>query len=215
VPWVKSAQQKLECLGLPGPDDKIEMLHLSSAEMEKAGYQAIGIDHYALPADELAQAWNSGKLHRNFQGYCTAQSTGQVYALGASSISQLAGGYFQNHKDTAQYIGAIENGQLATARGYILSGADRIARAAINSIMCNRRLCFTELAAELGISKQAAIEATGFTPAKFAGLEADGLAQINGDTITVLPAGYFFTRNIAMLLDTKLVNTEKLYSKTL
>ena len=70
-------------------------------QLIKAGYVSIGMDHYSKPNDEFALALNRKKLHRNFQGYCTLETTGQVYGFGASSISQLDSAYSQNIKNAS------------------------------------------------------------------------------------------------------------------
>jgi oxygen-independent coproporphyrinogen III oxidase len=118
VPWVKQAQKQLEKIGLPSPEDKMEMLVNSIAQLEQEGYLSIGIDHFVLPDDDLAQAFLNKKLHRNFQGYCTLETTGQVYGFGASSIGQFYGAYAQNLKDFPKYIEAVETSGYAIERGY-------------------------------------------------------------------------------------------------
>ena len=80
------------------------MYENSYNQLIKAGYVSIGMDHYSKPNDEFALALNQKKLHRNFQGYCTLETTGQVYGFGASSISQLDSAYSQNIKNASEYI---------------------------------------------------------------------------------------------------------------
>ena len=80
VPWVKAAQKQLEVIGLPGANDKMNMFLQATAQLTEAGYCPIGIDHFTLPDDDLTKAFKNKKLHRNFQGYCTLETTGQVYA---------------------------------------------------------------------------------------------------------------------------------------
>ena len=118
VPWVKEEQMKLEKIGLPSAKEKMAMLINNIQQLEEAGYVAIGIDHFAHPDDQLTKAFQNHRLHRNFQGYCTLETTGQVYGFGASSISQLWGAYAQNHKSINQYMDSIESTGYATERGY-------------------------------------------------------------------------------------------------
>lgn len=124
VPWVKQAQKQLEKIGLPGADEKMEMYLNGIEQMQKAGYTFLGIDHFVLPDDDLALAYKNKKLHRNFQGYCTLETTGQVYGFGSSSISQLWGAYAQNFKDFPKYIELIEKNGYAIERGYKLKRDD-------------------------------------------------------------------------------------------
>ena len=100
-------------------------------------YIAIGMDHFAKPHDEFAIALENKNLHRNFQGYCTRATTGQVYGFGASSISQLHSAYSQNEKNAASYIKRIEKNGLAVIRGYKMTERDKIVRQMINEVMCN------------------------------------------------------------------------------
>ena len=151
VPWVKEEQKKLEKIGLPDAKDKMAMLVNTIGQMQEAGYIPIGIDHFARPDDELAKAFLNKKLHRNFQGYCTLETTGQVYGFGASSISQLWGAYAQNQKGIIEYMDAIEKDGYAIERGYKLTRDQQIIRSVINSIMCNGLLQFSEIAKQFDL----------------------------------------------------------------
>ena len=111
------------------------MYETAFKKLTNSGYVSIGMDHYARPNDEFAIALNNKQLHRNFQGYCTLETTGQVYAFGASSISQLESAYIQNIKNASQYINAIEKDKLAVFRGYSVNKQQKIVREIINSIM--------------------------------------------------------------------------------
>jgi oxygen-independent coproporphyrinogen-3 oxidase len=126
VPWVKSAQKQLEKIGLPTPEEKLEMFGIAYDLLTQNGYISIGMDHYAKPEDELSSALMSKMLHRNFQGYCTKTTTGQVYGFGSSSISQMHGAYSQNLKDIKKYITSVEKTGLAVERGYELTNNDLI-----------------------------------------------------------------------------------------
>ena len=108
VPWVNRLQENLEKQGLPQPKARSEMIEMAQQMLTKKGYLKIAMDHFAVPSDELADAANNGELHRNFQGYCTRRTTGQVYAFGASGISQLGQSYAQNAKDVNTYIQKIK-----------------------------------------------------------------------------------------------------------
>ncbi len=214
VPWVKTAQKQLEKTGLPGPDVKMEMYLNSIEQMEKAGYTFLGIDHFVLPDDDLAIAFKNKKLHRNFQGYCTLETTGQVYGFGASSISQLWGAYAQNFKDFPKYIGLIEQNGYAIERGYQLKRNEQIIRSVVNSIMCNGLLIFDEVAAQFNMTKKQIKEIIEFDSSKFDTFIGDGFIDLDSSGIRVHENGHLFERNIAMALDPALKNGENVYSRT-
>jgi oxygen-independent coproporphyrinogen III oxidase len=214
VPWVKQAQKQLEKIGLPGPEEKMEMLLNSIAQLEKAGYISIGIDHFVLPDDDLAIAFQNKKLHRTFQGYCTRETTGQVYGFGASSINQLWGAYAQNVKDFPKYIELIEQTGYAIERGYKLSRDEQIIRTVINSIMCNGLLVFNDIAAQFQMTVEEIKEVIQFDPSKFEDFVLDDLMILDSSHIKVHDNGLLFARNIAMALDPALNKGENVYSKT-
>ncbi len=214
VPWVKQAQKQLEKIGLPAPEEKMEMLVNSIAQLEKAGYTSIGIDHFVLPDDDLAIAFRDKKLHRNFQGYCTLETTGQVYAFGASSISQLWGAYAQNYKEFPKYIEEIERAGYAIDRGYKLNKNEQIVRSVINSIMCNGILSFNEIASQFQTSEDEIKKIIQFDPFKIRKFRTDGIMEVEQSSIKFHEHGLMFARNIAMVLDPALHQTENVYSKT-
>jgi len=214
VPWVKQAQKQLEKIGLPGPEEKMEMLVKSIEQLEEAGYISIGIDHFVLPDDDLAIAFKNKKLHRNFQGYCTLQTTGQVYGFGASSINQLWGAYAQNVKDFPKYIELIEKTGYAIERGYKLSRNEQIIRTVVNSIMCNGLLVFDDIAAQFQMTVNEIKEIIQFDPTKFEDFVIDDLMVLDDSHIKVHDNGLLFARNIAMALDPALNQGENVYSKT-
>ncbi|TVQ83903.1 MAG: oxygen-independent coproporphyrinogen III oxidase [Bacteroidetes bacterium] len=214
VPWVKSAQMKLEEIGLPAPEEKLAMFETAYNLLTQNGYEAIGMDHYAKPGDELSVALKNKKLHRNFQGYCTQETTGQVYGFGATSISQLQGGYYQNIKSHKKYIEAIEQNGFATEKGYELTREDEIRRTVINQIMCNGFLDFDALAKELDTGVAQLKTITGYNPEKLKPFADDGLLQIDGNCIQLLQNGFLVVRNIAMEFDSLLSQGKGQYSKT-
>jgi len=215
VPWVKEEQKKLEKIGLPDAKDKMAMLVNTIGQMQEAGYIPIGIDHFARPDDELAKAFLNKKLHRNFQGYCTLETTGQVYGFGASSISQLWGAYAQNQKGIIEYMDAIEKDGYAIERGYKLTRDQQIIRSVINSIMCNGLLQFSEIAKQFDLRVEEIKNVVGFDRSRFNEFEQDGLIEISESEISLSPKGFMVARNVAMALDPDLKKGEAIYSKTL
>ena len=214
VPWVKEAQKQLETVGLPDANDKMNMFLQASSQLVEAGYCAIGIDHFTLPDDDLTSAFKNKQLHRNFQGYCTRETTGQVYAFGASSISQLYGAYAQNHKDITKYMDAVESTGYAIERGYQLDNGEQLVRSVINRIMCNGLLDLEEVATEFDLSLEEVKMLVDYDPAKFESYISDGLMKLDGNEIRLSEKGFLCARNIAMALDPALKAGEGVYSKT-
>jgi oxygen-independent coproporphyrinogen III oxidase len=214
VPWVKSAQKILEEIGLPEPEEKLAMFEIAYELLTQNGYEAIGMDHYAKPGDELSVALKNKKLHRNFQGYCTQETTGQVYGFGATSISQLQGGYYQNTKSQKKYNESVEQTGFAIEKGYELTREDTIRRAVINQIMCNGFLDMEETAGDFGIQVSELKSITGYHHEKLKPYVEDGLLQIAGDKIELLENGFLVVRNIAMEFDPLLSEGKGQYSKT-
>ncbi|MFC2137872.1 oxygen-independent coproporphyrinogen III oxidase [Bacteroidota bacterium] len=215
VPWVKNAQKHLEKIGLPSPEEKLDMFDMAYKKLLERGYISIGMDHYAKPDDELAIALKNNKLHRNFQGYCTKKTTGQVYGFGATSISQLWGAYSQNYKEINKYIESIEKTGFAVERGYELSKEDQVRREVINEIMCNGHLNFNEIAKTFHITIEELKNIVGYNEANLKEFEEDSLLTIENDIIRLNSQGFFVVRNIAMKFDPLLENKKAQYSKTI
>ena len=191
------------------------MLIVSLKMLTKQGYISIGMDHYAKPDDELALALKERKLHRNFQGYCTRETTGQVYGFGVSSITQLWGAYSQNEKNIKKYIKKIEEHDFAVERGYILTKKDQIRRTVINEIMCNNFLDFSLIADNFNLSLEKIKEIVSYNPDKLKDFEQDDLVVIKNNTVKVNPQGRLVIRNIAMAFDPFLKMDNSQYSKTI
>jgi oxygen-independent coproporphyrinogen-3 oxidase len=215
VPWVKKAQKILEKKGLPSAEEKLEMFETGYRLLTQNGYDAIGLDHFAKPNDELSIAFREKKLHRNFQGYCTRQTTGQVYAFGATGISQLESAYAQSIKDTDTYIAQIAAGKFPIEKGYEVSRREKIIRHVINEMMCNYYISWKTAEQVLetpaaDIKKTIVYDEAGLTD--FAG---DGLLTFSEDEMVVLDKGKFFIRNIAASLDPVIKNATQKFSKAL
>ena len=215
VPWVKKHQNILERKGLPSSDDKINMFLSSRKLLIDAGYIPIGLDHYVLPIDELNVAYRTKTLHRNFQGYCTRQTTGQVYAFGVSAISQLENTYIQNTKDTKQYIELINEGILPSEKGYHLSPEQKIIREVITRLMCNNYLNFEAIASEFNVGIDVIKHITNFSEEKFNTFIKDDLMSITEHEIKITEKGSFFIRNIAASFDPNYELISGTYSKSI
>jgi len=215
VPSVIERQKVLEKIGFPSMEDKAKMYQNAYDKFTEAGYVAIGMDHFAKPHDQFAIALGNKNLHRNFQGYCTRATTGQVYGFGASSISQLHSAYSQNEKNSAKYIKRIEEDGLAVIRGYQMTDRDKIVRQMINEVMCNYYVDVNVIAKDFGITTENVYQAVEFSIDKFEEFIKDGLMDIEGDDIKVNETGRLVIRNIAMKFDPLLTKGVGSYSKTI
>ena len=213
LPQIFPRQQILDRVGLPTDDEKSSMYEMASGILTAAGYQPVGLDHFVLPDDELAVALNQGQLHRNFQGYCTRRTTAQVYAFGVTGISQLDDAYAQNGRNISEYIDTVNQGHLYIRRGYVLSDQQKLVREVIETLMCNYSLCWSDVAARLGVSADALREACGYKESVFSEMQADGLLSFDDDHIRVDTSGRPYVRCVAAALDPLLVNTDKNFSK--
>lgn len=214
VPWVKKHQAILETRGLPDAASKTAMFNAAHDLITEAGYVFIGLDHYVLPGDELSTALANHTLHRNFQGYCTRRTTGQVYAFGVSAISQLDGGYVQNTKDIREYIQMLSNGSLPVDRGLRITQSQREIREVINELMCNKYINWNDLSARLGVPRQSLLKE--FTPdiSILQEFSDEGLLVFSDDELRVTGLGSQFIRNIAASLDPAYDSENKRYSKS-
>ena len=149
VPWVAKRQQLINEASLPDDPARYALAVQSATAFAEAGFDAIGIDHFALPQDRLSQAARTGHLRRNFQGY-TDDTYPALIGIGASSISRFPGGYIQNAAATPAYVKQIESGQLAGARGHEMTDEDLMRARAIEMIMCDFTLDRTALRQQFG-----------------------------------------------------------------
>jgi oxygen-independent coproporphyrinogen-3 oxidase len=194
VPWMKKHQTMIDDASLPGAEARFELNKAASAMIVAAGYQAIGIDHFALPGDSLAVAMQKGTLRRNFQGYTDDQAA-TIIGLGASSIGSFRQGYVQNMPATGVYEKQVLGGALATARGVETSADDRMRRWVIEHIMCEFGFSFEALAEEFGASAATVIaEAQALS-------KGDELVVIADNRLDILAPAQPFARSIAAKFD--------------
>jgi oxygen-independent coproporphyrinogen-3 oxidase len=215
VPWMRPHQKRIDATLLPGRDTKFGLLSLAIDRLTEAGYDQIGMDHFALPHDELAVAHADRTLSRNFMGYTTKRGT-EIVGLGSSAISDVAGAYSQNHRRLASYYDSVDAGRLPTERGIALDGEDRLRRFMITELMCNGRLRATEVAERFGVdvakhfaTELAELQAPG-------GQVEAGLVRVSGADIEATPMGRPFIRNVAMVFDARLgaARGEQVFSRT-
>jgi oxygen-independent coproporphyrinogen-3 oxidase len=212
VPWVNKRQLLLEKIGLPKQEEKSRMYGQAREILSRAGYKAIGLDHFVKPSDELYTALKNNQLHRNFQGYCTRRTTGQVYAFGVSAISQLSSAYAQNSKSIDDYVERINHG-LATVKGYSLNEDEQITREVVETLMCNYSIDWQDLSVRLALPVEKIKLATAYNSARFQEFAADGIISFDENLIEIKPEGRLFVRNVAAALDKLMLNTDKTFSK--
>lgn len=212
LPRLFPRQNALERLGLPTTNEKKQMFEQASQTLLRAGYMPVGLDHFVLPDDELAQALSQGLLHRNFQGYCTRRTTAQVYAFGVTAISQLDNAYAQNGRDIDEYIRTITAGRLYTSRGYCLSEEEKLRREVIETLMCNYALDWTVLAHHFSTTPDDLRAACGYDEQQIQEMAADELLTLETDRIVVSTEGRPFVRNVAAAFDPLVRHTDKKFS---
>ena len=215
IPWIKKAQKILEVRGLPQATEKLAMFEAAYNILTQNGYKSIGLDHYAKTSDDLYIAMKNRTLHRNFQGYCTRETTGQVYAFGATGISQMESAYAQNAKDTNLYVEQINKGNFFIEKGYSLSKTEKIIKHVINEIMCNHFVSWSEAANKFGVSETEVKNTVSFDENTLSEFVSDGLIKFETGAIEVTDLGKFFVRNIAASFDPNLKNALQKFSKAL
>ncbi|MGE0114916.1 MAG: oxygen-independent coproporphyrinogen III oxidase [Steroidobacteraceae bacterium] len=212
MPRMFKPQKQIVEAQLPSAAQRMELLGLTIETLTGAGYVYIGMDHFALPGDELVKAQQARSLHRNFQGYSTRAEC-DLIGLGVSSIGKVADTYVQNAKTLEEYYTALTANQLPIQRGIAMTRDDRIRHAVIQEIMCHGELRFAELSAALGIDFQryfaAELQALHV-------LASDDLLAMDNNGLLATPKGRLLLRHIAMEFDAYLHKPrEQTFSKAI
>ena len=214
VPWLRK-QQGAFSAHLPEGREKFQIFRAGLEGFLEAGYVYIGMDHFALPGDELATAQQDRTLHRNFMGY-TTKAGADLYGMGVSAISSVGDAYAQNRREVPAYQSAVAERGIATMRGYRLSADDQLRRRVIGRLLCHTVIPKREVKREFSILFD---EYFAAELARLADLVADGLVILDHDEIRVTPLGRIFVRNIAMVFDRYIeeqkMDHKPLFSKTL
>lgn len=193
----KTHERAIKEKDLPTPEEKINIYLEAINFFAEAGYVMIGMDHYALPEDELAQALKNRTLHRNFMGYTTLHNMAQI-GVGVSAISDFGDSYWQNPKELDQYMEETVNNKLIPRRGLLLEKEDQLRRKVIETLMCHGEITIQdfEFLYELDFRQHFAEAWTQLE--KF---EEEGLVKLSPTKIELTPLGMLFTRNLAMPFD--------------
>ncbi len=210
VPWTSRGQRLFDEQDLPSAEEKMKLYQTGKELFSDHGYADIGMDHFALPEDELYIARQQGNLHRNFMGY-TVQHTKLLLGLGVSAISDAGTAFAQNSKSLHDYYRHINSGETAIEKGYFLSGEDEIFRRYIHDISCGDKTFFVPAYRQM-------LETYSFP--ELTKLKADGLVDFDKNQITVTPEGRNFIRNICRAFDLHLLKNKAaaenpLYSKAI
>ncbi len=200
VPWKSKGQRRYTDADLPAADKKWAMYTQGRKLLEAAGFIAIGMDHFALPGDQLLKAAATGKLHRNFMGYTTTDSK-LIIGLGVSAISDAWNAFAQNEKEVEAYEAKINQGILPLINGHLLNAEDEMIRTKILELMCKHATSLQNYLAVDEYSKS--------VKAKLVKLQSDGLVVVSGEKIKVTEQGKSFIRNIAAAFDARLWRNEK------
>jgi len=213
LPHIFKPQRRINENELPSSEEKLDILQHSIETLTQAGYEYIGMDHFAKPDDELAIAQAKGSLHRNFQGY-TTHAECDLVAMGVSSISSIHNSYSQNEKDLDGYYAAIDAGKLPIIRGLSMTEDDIIRRTVIQELSCQFSLNFNHVEEQHGIQFKDYFS-TELEELKH--METDDLLTLKEDSIDVSPSGRLLIRNICMVFDEHLrqQKTQQSFSKVI
>lgn len=201
VPWMKKHQTMIPEAALPDAAARFAQMTMAGEMLVAAGYEPVGIDHFAKPSDSLAIATREGRLRRNFQGY-TEDAADALIGLGASSIGQLPQGYIQNIPATGEYQRMVTEGGLAAVRGIALSADDRCRAFVIERLMCDFAFSFADLRARFGPEAEGPVAEAQ----RFVAGNSDGVAVIEAGQFRITPRGRPFARAIAATFDFYLGN---------
>ncbi|HKJ71235.1 MAG TPA: oxygen-independent coproporphyrinogen III oxidase [Gammaproteobacteria bacterium] len=213
LPDLFPPQRRINEADLPDASEKLAILARTIERLTEAGYVYIGMDHFALPDDELAVAQREGLLHRNFQGYSTHADCDLV-AMGVTAIGSVDATYSQNVRGLDDYYAALDAGELPVFRGYALTSEDRLRRSVITRLMCDFALDFGQVEAGWGIDFR---EHFAAELADLEEMAADGLLEMDDRGLRVTPRGRLLIRNVAMVFDAYLRAREgaQRYSKVI
>ncbi len=205
MPTMFKSQRRIETADMPSGEAKLQIMALAIHKLTDAGYVYIGMDHFALPHDDLSVAARQGRLHRNFQGYSTRPEC-DLLGFGISAISKVGTTYSQNVKALDEYYDRLDRGELPVLRGIELTADDLLRRAVIQSIMCHFELSIEsiEIAHLIRFRDYFANEWE-----RIEDLALEGLITLEPGWIVVTPRGRLLVRTIAMIFDQYLTHGDK------
>jgi oxygen-independent coproporphyrinogen-3 oxidase len=197
LPHIFRSQRMIKEAELPSAETRLALMELTIQKLTGSGYRYIGMDHFALPGDELSRAQEAGNLQRNFQGYST-RSECDLIGLGVSAIGKIGDCYAQNLKEIPRWSAAVDAAELPIWRGVSLKTEDLLRRCIIESIMCQGKVDFASLESRFDI------DFNDYFAAEICQLQKqndDGLIELDEDGLQVNPAGRVLLRHVAMVFD--------------
>lgn len=205
-----AAQRKIANSSLPDAPAKLALMQLAIERFVAAGYQFIGMDHFAKPDDALAKAQQAGKLQRNFQGYTTAGQDALI-GLGVSSISQVNGVLWQNTKELSSYYQAMSLQQSPVERGFALHDDDKLRAALISQLICHFELDIAAFSQQWQLAQFWQYFSDALS--RMQPFMEDGLVEVYAERIKVTAAGRLWVRSICACFDAYLSSGQQRYSK--
>jgi oxygen-independent coproporphyrinogen-3 oxidase len=197
LPHLFKAQRQIDIEQMPTPATKLAVFRNTLARLLDAGYEFIGMDHFARPDDSLVKAKRNGTMVRNFQGYSTHGGL-DLISFGPSAISQVGDSFAQNHRKLEDWVVSLIEGRLPTARGLTRNTDDRLRGDIIERIMCNGQLVYRDIERDyqLVFRRYFAEEIERLAP-----LADDGLIEFDDGGFAVTANGLLFLRAIAKVFD--------------
>jgi oxygen-independent coproporphyrinogen-3 oxidase len=215
VPWLKRPQRVLAA-HLPEGTEKFAIFVSGIERFVAAGYVYIGMDHFALPHDEIVRAQRDRTLHRNFQGYTTRAGC-DLFGIGVSAIGSVDDTYVQNTKDYGDYHAAMAAGRFPTVKGCRVTADDVLRREVITRLLCHCVINKRDIERTFGL--RSFDETFASAVARLPEFVRDGMVEVTADEIRVTSMGRIFIRNVAMLFDAylekKAADAPKIFSRTL
>jgi oxygen-independent coproporphyrinogen-3 oxidase len=211
LPQRFKTQRQINSDDLPNADLKLKLLGTAVNMLAEAGYEYVGMDHFAKSPDSLIQAQKNGTLHRNFQGY-TTHGHCELIGLGVSSIGNIGRVYVQNSKTLHEYYQSIDADELAITRGFVLDDQDVIISQVIQDLMCKFEIDVPEFEKKTGLNFREHFRDQWPRLIKF---ESDGLLDLETNRIKVTDRGRFLIRNICMTFDEYLSRDTQKFSKAI
>lgn len=210
VPWMKTHQKLIHDEALPSAAERLEQSEAAADRLRAEGYVQIGLDHFALPTDELAIAAAEGQLHRNFQGY-TTDAAGALLGLGASAIGSLPQGFVQNAAQELAWRQAVAAGELPVARGVAVTDDDRFRGEIIARLMCDFEVDLTAVCAR----HDRPISDLADALSALETFEDDGLIRRDGGRLRVIHSGRILVRSVCAAFDAYLAPQAQRHSKAI
>ncbi|WP_109315789.1 oxygen-independent coproporphyrinogen III oxidase [Pseudovibrio ascidiaceicola] len=207
VPWFKKHQQLIKEENLPGANERIRLSDVSRDALVDAGYEVIGLDHFALPTDEMAIALKEGRLRRNFQGY-TTDTADTLIGFGCSSIGFLPQGYVQTTPSAREWERMVVDDVLPIKKGIAVDKVDLCRAEIIMQLMTYYEIDYAATAEKHGLP----VSEFDSIPADMQEMINDGVATLEGTVVTVTDAGRRYVRVVAAAFDTYLATQQARHS---